>query len=58
VRVVCSVQVISSGDSSIATSAVSEPSIIPLLVIGLGMAGFGYLGIGYEYLKRRRARTT
>jgi hypothetical protein len=44
-----------STGSFIATTAVSEPSIMPLLVIGLGMAGFGYLGIGYEYLKRRRA---
>jgi len=41
----------------IPTNSAPEPSIIPLLVIGLGMAGFGYLGIGYEHPKRRRART-
>ena len=44
-----------SDGSLIATTSVSEPSIIPLLVIGLGIAGFGYAVIGYERLKERRA---
>ena len=44
-----------STGSLITTTSVPEPSIIPLLVIGLGMAGFGFGGIGYERMKERRA---
>lgn len=44
-----------SNGSFVATTSVPEPSIIPLLVIGLGIAGFGYAGIGYERLKKHQA---
>ena len=42
-----------SSTGSLSTS-VPEPSILPLLAIGLGMAGIGYTGIAFERLKRRR----
>ena len=44
-----------STGSLITTTSVPEPSIIPLLVIGLGMAGFGFGGIENERMKGRRA---